>query len=283
MRNYPYDELPRYFVDALGIRTGYYEVGKGNGRPIIMLHGMSTSADSFREALHELGDELWVIAPDIPGFGYTGDASPYTMPHLLEWLAAFYAALDLPAAALVGHSFGGTLAGSFAATYPDDVTELLLVAPALLRAESYPNWLKKIGFGLRLVELGSAASQSKLWLKRQIRAPFYDAARQDDSVWQRRLQDYALSRASSSVIRATAYYYTRPFLPQIHHPTCLLWGENDTVLPIADCDTLAELLPNVQEVHKLPECGHVLPLEHQETFQAVTRRFLGNGRVETGD
>ncbi|MCP4426694.1 MAG: alpha/beta hydrolase [Chloroflexi bacterium] len=275
MPNYPYDELPRNFVDALGIKTGYYETGKRNGRPIIMLHGMSTSADSFREAMHELADELWLIAPDIPGFGYSENANPYTMPHLVEWLADFVAALDLPPAALVGHSFGGTLAGGFAAAYPDDVTRLLLTAPALLRAESYPNWLKKIGFGLHLVELGSVASQSKVWLRRQIRAPFYDAAKQDDSVWERRLQDYALSRASASVLRATAFYETRPFLSQINHPTCLLWGEDDPVVPVAECDALAELLPNVQEVHKLAECGHVPPLEHQEKFQEVTQRFLG--------
>ncbi len=275
MSNYPYDELPRYFVDALGVRTGYYEMGKRNGRPIILLHGMSTSADSFREALHELADELWLIAPDIPGFGYSDNAAPYTMPHLVEWLAAFRTALDLPPVALVGHSFGGTLAGGFAAAYPDDVTRLLLVAPALLRAESYPDWLKKIGFGLRLVELGSVASQSKLWLQRQIKTPFYDASLQDDSVWARRLQDYALSRASSAVLRATAYYQTRPFLPQINHPTCLMWGADDQVVPVAECDKLAELMPNVQETHKLPECGHVLPLEHQETFQGTMRRFLG--------
>lgn len=279
MRNYPYEELPRFFVDALGVRTGYYEVGRGNGRPIIMLHGMSTSADSFREALHELAGELWLIAPDIPGFGYSENTEPYTMPHLVEWLAAFRAALDLPPVSLVGHSFGGTLSGGFAVTYPDDVTRLLLVAPALLRAESYPNWLKKIGFGLRLVELGSVASQSKFWLKRQIRVPFYDADKQDESVWARRLQDYALSRASSSVLRATAFYETRPFLGQITQPACLLWGEDDPVVPVAEADMLAELMPNVQEIHKLVECGHVLPLEHQETFQEITRRFLGNSKV----
>ncbi len=276
MPNYPYDELPRYFVDALGVRTGYYTAGEPNGRPIVMLHGMSTSADSFREALHELAAELWLIAPDIPGFGYSDNTEPYTMSHLVEWLAAFCGELALPPAGLVGHSFGGALAGGFAAAYPDDVTHLLLVAPALLRAESYPDWLKKVGFSLRLVELGSAVSQSKVWLKRQIKAPFYDADKQDESVWARRLQDYALSRASSSVLRATAFYETRPFLPQITQPVYLLWGADDPVVPAAEADTLAELLPNVTAVHKLPQCGHVLPLEQQEQFQEIMRDFFGS-------
>lgn len=274
MPNYPYAEFPIQYVDALGIRTGYYTAGKPNGRPVVMLHGMSTSADSFREALHELSDDLWLIAPDIPGFGYSDDAEPYTMPHLVEWLAAFCEALDLPATAVVGHSFGGTLAVDYGLAYPEDVTRLLLVAPAVLRAESYPEWLKRVGFGLRLVEAGSLVSQSKLWLKRQIRVPFYDPHKQDDSVWERRLKDYELSRASSAVLRATAFYYIRPLLSELRQPTCLIWGENDPVVPIAEADELVQLLPNLQGVHKLAECGHIPPLEQQETFQGIVRDFL---------
>ena len=276
MSNYPYAELPRDFVDALGIRTGYYTAGEPNGRPVLLLHGMSTSADSFRETMRELGGEMWLIAPDIPGFGYSEHTEPYTMSHLVEWMAAFVDALDLPPAAVVGHSFGGTLAVDYGLSYPEDVTRLLLVAPAVLRAESYPEWLKKIGFGLRLVEAGSAVSQSKVWLNRQIRAPFYDPDKQDESVWARRLQDYELSRASSAVLRATAFSRMRPLLSELRQPTCLVWGEDDPVVPAAEADELAQLLPDVRQVHKLAECGHIPVLEQQAKFQEIARGFLGD-------
>jgi pimeloyl-ACP methyl ester carboxylesterase len=274
MPNYPYEEIPIDYVEALGIRTGYYMAGKPNGRPVVLLHGMSTSADSFRETLHELSDDLWLIAPDIPGFGYSDDTEPYTMTHLVEWLAAFCEVLDLPAAAIIGHSFGGSLAVDYGLAYPEDVTRLLLVAPAVLRAESYPEWLKKLGFGLRLVEAGSVVSQSKLWLNRQIRAPFYAPEKQDDTVWARRLRDYELSRASSAVLRATAFYYLRPLLSELRQPTCLVWGENDPVVPVAEADELMDLLPNIQCLHKLAECGHVPLLEHQDAFQGIVRDFF---------
>lgn len=274
MPHYPYPEMPRFFVDALGIRTAYYEMGKGNGRAILLVHGMSSSGDSFREAMHELADDFWLIAPDIPGFGDSADTRPYTIPHLVEWLAAFVAALELPPLALVGHSFGGTLAASFAAAYPDAVTRMLLLAPALLRSESYPRWAMRLVFGLRIIDLGFAAAQSKQMLSRHIRQPFYDAGRQDESVWARRRYDYERARASTDVLRASAFYHTRPFLPRLTQPTCLLWGENDLVLPVSDADTLAALLPNVKEVHKFSQCGHVLMLERQEEFQAIARRFF---------
>jgi pimeloyl-ACP methyl ester carboxylesterase len=274
MPNYPYAEMPRFYADVMGMRTAYYEMGARNGRPILLLHGMSTSADSFRETMHELAQDYWLIAPDIPGFGYSDDAFPFTMPHLVEWLAAFRTKLALPKAALVGHSFGGTLAAEFTLSYPEDVTRLFLVAPALLRAESYPYLVKKVGFALGMIDLGMAISQSTLWVKRQIKAPFYAPEKQDESVWERRLKDYDMARASADVIKATAFNHMRSRLGRIEQPICLVWGVDDPVVPVADADQLVDLLPNVTGMHKLAECGHAPILEQQEQVQTIARDFF---------
>ncbi len=84
MPNYPYAPLEKCSINALGIQTNYYTMGRRNDQPIIMLHGMSTSADSFRETMHESADALWLIAPDIPGFGPSDNTAPYTIHHLVE-------------------------------------------------------------------------------------------------------------------------------------------------------------------------------------------------------
>lgn len=273
MPNYPYPELPRFEIDALGIHTSYYELGQPNGRPIILLHGMSTSADSFRETMHELADEHWLIAPDIPGFGYTASTEPYNFAHLVEWLAAFRAARHLPRFALMGHSFGGTLAVTFAAAYPEDVDKLLLLAPAVLSSGGYPELVKRIGVGLGLIDLGSAVSQSKLWVRRQIKTPFFNPDSLDESVWDRRLIDYELARQSADVLKASAFHDLRPSLGKVSQPVCMVWGENDKVVPPTDAETLMAEFPNSQ-THLLPECGHAPMLEKQEEFQAIARRFL---------
>ncbi len=271
--SYPFPALPRFEVEALDIKTAYYAAGVANGRPLVLLHGMSTSADSFRELMHELAADHWLLAPDIPGFGYSSNTTPYHVPHLVEWLAAFQEALDLPEMVMVGHSFGGLLATQFALTYPEAVSQMVLVAPALLRAESYPELVKRVGFSLGLVNLGSAISQSKVWVKRQIKAPFFDPDKQDESVWQRRLQDYDLSRASANVLKATAFHSVRPSLSQIADPVCLIWGEDDPVVPVADADELAQLLLDVR-VHKLAECGHIPILEQRQAVAAIVREFV---------
>lgn len=275
MLNYPYPEVPRFELDALGIHTSYYEAGTPNGHPIILLHGMSTSADSFRETMHELADEHWLIAPDIPGFGYTASTTPYNFPHLVEWLAAFCEARHLPPVALLGHSFGGTLAVSYAVDYPDQVEKMLLLAPAVLASANYPEFVKRIGVGLGLIDLGSAVSQSKMWVQRQIKTPFYNPDLMHESVWARRLADYELARQSADVLKASAFHDLRPSLNNLHHEICMIWGENDTVVPPSNADQLAATLPNSQ-THLLPECGHAPMLEKQPEFQAIARRFLSS-------
>jgi pimeloyl-ACP methyl ester carboxylesterase len=271
-----YPEIPRYYTGAYDIRTSYYMAGQRNGgAPIVMLHGMSTSADSFREIMHELADTYWVIAPDIPGFGYSDNTSPYTIPHLVEWLADLHWSLHLPEMVILGHSFGGILATSFALTYPEEVRRLLLLAPAILSGGNYPELLKKVGIGLGLVDVGSAVSQSKLVVKRQIKVPFYDAGQFDESLWERRLKDYELARASADVLKATAFYNIRASLDKITQPTCLVWGENDPVVPPSDAEVLAETMPHTT-VHKLPECGHLPMVEQQAQFLTVARNFLSS-------
>jgi pimeloyl-ACP methyl ester carboxylesterase len=273
MPNYPYPEVPRFELDALGIHTSYYEAGKPNGRPIILLHGMSTSADSFRETMHELAAEHWLIAPDIPGFGYTASTTPYNFPHLVEWLAAFCQALHLPPVTLLGHSFGGTLAVTYAVDYPEQVVKLLLVAPAVLSSANFPEFVKRIGVGLGLIDLGSAVSQSKVWVRRQIKTPFFNPDSIDESVWDRRLADYELARQSADVLKASAFHDLRPSLTNLHHDICMVWGENDGVVPPGDAKQLATEFANSQ-THILPECGHAPMLEKQAEFQAIARRFL---------
>ena len=275
MLNYPYPEVPRFELDALGIHTSYYEAGTPNGRPIILLHGMSTSADSFRETMHELADEHWLIAPDIPGFGYTASTTPYNFPHLVEWLAAFCEARHLPPVILLGHSFGGTLAVTYAVDYPNQVEKLLLLAPAVLSSVTYPDFVKRIGVGLGLIDLGSAVSQSKLWVRRQIKTPFYNPDLMHDSVWDRRLADYELARQSADVLKASAFHDLWPFLSNLHHEICMVWGENDGVVPPSDAAVLAGQFPDSQ-THILPECGLAPMIEKQVEFQTIARTFLAS-------
>lgn len=266
-----YPQLPKSRVEALGVDTSYYSAGHQDNPAIVMLHGMSTSADSFRELMHQLADSYYLVAPDIPGFGYSENTDPYTMPHLIEWLASFVHEADIGPAQMLGHSFGGTLATGFGLEYPDDVEGLLLLAPALLVANSYPMWMRQVGKSLRLVDMGVAAS--RLLLERQIRVPFHDPDMMDESVWERRRLDYSLSRASAGAMNAAAFYDIRDRLTEISQPTAIIWGKEDPVVTVKHADRLVETIPSAEKF-VVENCGHVPMIEREEEVSEIIRAFL---------
>jgi pimeloyl-ACP methyl ester carboxylesterase len=261
-------------VEALGVKTAYVTAGEPDGRPIVLLHGMSSSADNYRETMHTLAESRWLIAPDIPGFGLSEETQPYTIVHLVEWLAAFREALDLPPMDLVGHSFGGALATSFALSYPEDVASLLLTAPALMAAVGYPEFVKKMMIWLQLPKAGTAVSQSQRIVQQSVRGSTFAPEQFDDDVWERRVLEYHHARSSAEVLKALAFYDVRPELPRLQMPVCIIWGENDPVLSVSDLDELETLLPQV-EVYRLPTCGHIVMLEKFEEFISIARGFWG--------
>jgi uncharacterized protein (TIGR00730 family) len=270
---YPYPELPREEVEALGIKTSYVVAGRPDRPLVLLLHGMSSSGDTFREVMHDLADDFWLIAPDLPGFGQSEDTEPYTLSHLVEWLAAFHEALRLPQMRLAGHSFGGALATSYTASYPGDVSRLLLIAPAVLAADMFPDFVKRAGISLGLVDLGASFSQSRAMVEQSGRS-FYDPDRIDDSVWERRLRDLEQSRAAGGVLKALAFQDLEPALRRLKQPVRVVWGQDDPVLPAAQAKRVGELLGDPSQVIVWDQCGHIPFLEKQEQFLDLSRVFF---------
>src|ERR1700722_10201030 len=58
-------------VEADGVRVFYREAGPADAPVVLLLHGFPTSSFQFRELIPRLADRYHVIAPDLPGFGFT--------------------------------------------------------------------------------------------------------------------------------------------------------------------------------------------------------------------
>ncbi len=267
--------IRRGIAEAAGVKTHYYEAGVGN-RCTLLLHGMSASADTFRELMLELARQYHVVAPDIPGFGDTADTEPFTFPHLADWLGALLAALDVTPVNLVGHSFGGALAVSYALNAPSEVSSLALLAPSVLRPGKYPEWLRSFArssLAERVLSLGVSAS--RLMLQRQMRAAFYDPSRFGPDMWQRHERDYKRARASAGVLRASAMHDMRSDLHAIAQRSCIIWGCEDPILDPADAQRLIELMPaSSTELHMLSQCGHLPHIEQREQVIEILSGFL---------
>src|SRR6185295_11422225 len=60
-----------HFIEADGVNVFYREAGPANAPVILLLHGFPTSSFQYRELIPRLADRYRVIAPDLPGFGFT--------------------------------------------------------------------------------------------------------------------------------------------------------------------------------------------------------------------
>ena len=122
------------FVDAGGNPQHIVEIGDaGNGPPVVLLHGAGANLEEMNLALGaRLAARHRVILVDRPGFGYSdrkrGDgSSPSDQAAVLRDI---FDRLGIERAILVGHSWGGTLALTFALDFPQRVAGLVLIAPA---------------------------------------------------------------------------------------------------------------------------------------------------------
>lgn len=271
-----YTPHTRVEIDTLGIHTTYYEAGDRPRPQLVLLHGMSASGDSFRELMHELAADYHLIAPDIPGFGYSHTTEPYTIPHLVEWLASLLDNLRMPEVYLLGHSFGGLVATAFALAYPHHVNRLVLIAPAILVLGKYPQWVRRWSqykTALSAMKLGNRMVTSKMWLDRQMRIQFYDATRHPEMVWERRKQDYQNARSTPDVLLAAASQNLSHRLPEIEPPTCIIWGRQDPILRASAATRLLNAIPHA-EAHLLDECGHVPQIEQLTQVTNIVQGFL---------
>lgn len=118
------------FVRIDGERIHYVE--RGEGRPILFIHGLGGTLHHMRRPLmEEFGDGFRLIALDRPGSGYSTRAAGRDgrLSEQARFIAGFIDELGLDRPLLVGHSLGGAIALRVALDYPDKVSGLALLSP----------------------------------------------------------------------------------------------------------------------------------------------------------
>jgi pimeloyl-ACP methyl ester carboxylesterase len=115
-----------YFVD--GLRLRYLEWGESSAKPIVLVHGFSSTAEAWIRVADVLHAEYHVIAPDLRGHGESewDRQERYSDDQLASDVHALVRQLGLRPFTLVGHSMGGAVAFTYAASYPEDVTRLVI-------------------------------------------------------------------------------------------------------------------------------------------------------------
>ena len=116
-------------IEADGVNIFYREAGATDAPIVLLLHGFPTSSFQYRELIPRLADRYRVIAPDLPGFGFTEVPAQrnyrYTFDALAGTITAFTEALALKKFALYVFDYGAPTGFRVAMAHPEQVTAIV--------------------------------------------------------------------------------------------------------------------------------------------------------------
>lgn len=226
----------------------------GEGPPLVLLHGLAGSARWWSKNIPALAEEFCVIAMDLPGFGDSHPGSGFDLHEAAGEVVEALDRLDIDRASVVGHSMGALVASGMAADFPDCVDRLVLVDAAVF---SFHRGLMRRTFGavgiLRSVPLG-----------------FYPTLVRDA------LRSGPLRIASATFQVLLADWTSK--LPSIVAPTLVVWGEDDSLTPMAIGERMVEEIPDA-ELAVIRDAGHNPMWDEPEEFDRVVLEFLLEGEA----
>jgi pimeloyl-ACP methyl ester carboxylesterase len=122
--------MPTYRTASVdGLKVFYREAGDPKAPTVLLLHGFPTSSHMYRELIPALADRYRVVAPDLPGFGFTDaperSSFKYSFDHLAEVIERFTEVLSLSRYALYVFDYGAPVGFRLAVHHPERITALI--------------------------------------------------------------------------------------------------------------------------------------------------------------
>jgi esterase len=260
-----------------GLRFHYRDWGEPSAPPLVLLHGYTSHARSWDTIARRLADRYRVLALDQRGHGESDRARVYHEQLLVDDLAALIDTLQLPSVALVGFSFGGTTAGSYAARYPKRVERQVLAEcfgagedPALI---AHLRAIRALPEAFDTPEEAAAAyrplapyapeAELRHWMREGL-------ARRPDGRWGWRYDPVLRGPGPPGRLNAEPDVFAAR-LADATCPTLLVVGAESFLAGPAE--RMVAAMPHLG-LARIPRAGHWAPLDNPDGFLEVVDRFL---------
>jgi pimeloyl-ACP methyl ester carboxylesterase len=266
--------------EIAGSRVNYVDIGAGERSPVVFVHGLGGQWQNWLENIPRVAQERRVVALDLPGFGLSEmPRERISVPGYARVVDALSDELGLGRVAMVGNSMGGFVASEVAIQFPQRVERLVLVSAAGISSASISRRpVLLAGRVAAAVAAYTAAQQA--WMAK--RPHTRHAALALVARYPGRLKpDFAYEAFFKGVgkpgfadaLRASLEYDFRERLPEIRCPTLIVWGENDSIIPVRDAEEFERLIPDSRKL-VMRDTGHVPMAERPETFNGLLLDFL---------
>jgi 3-oxoadipate enol-lactonase len=241
---------------------------QGAGDPVVLLHGLGSTANVWEPAVRALADRFTLLRYDLEGAGRSPSAGPLSVEGWVADLAALLDRHEIARARFVGHSLGTLILQHFAVRYPERVEKLALLgvnrAPPEARRQAVRERAAKVrAEGIEAIAdavVKGGLSPHTLAERPEVVAFVRELLLRQDA------EGYA--RSCEAMAAAVAVD------PEaIACPVLVIAGAEDQVSPPATGEGLAAELPDAKFV-LLQRCGHWLPIEQPAAVNAALGDFL---------
>lgn len=234
----------------------------GEGKPMLILHGWGSKSDRWLTVAELLAQKnIQCIIPDLPGFGQSQEPqTAWSIDNYVEWLYEFAEKIPVlnKSFALLGHSFGGTIAAKFSIKYNQKVEGLFLVAASCIRQKTSS---KKITYNFFHT------------IKIFHFFPFYETLRKYFYKIFLRKSDYLyVSGIMKEIYLKVIIDDLSQKLTSIKVPATIIWGDKDSLTPVEHAYLVHQKVHDSKLVI-IPGAGHNL---HSNNTEILAGKILEN-------
>jgi len=245
--------------------TRFRWLERGDGEPVLLLHGLMGEMDHWESTLDALGPYRRPMALELPIFD--PDLTEVSVPALADYVRRFMESLELTPAVVGGNSLGGHVALELALTHPGWVKGLILTGSSGLFERSFSHHVPH--------------QPTRAYVRERMEEIFYDPTLVTPE-WVESIRRIVTTRRTAlrvlQVARAAKRHNVEERLSQIGVPTLLVWGKDDRITPTDIAERFHAHIRGSQLVY-LPNCGHAPMLERPEAFNAAVAEWLVETRA----
>lgn len=237
----------------------YREIGEG--RPIIILHGLMGQLSNFQGVVNYFPEKGYkVVLPELPL--YTLSLIKTKVSSFAKYIAEFIEHKQYKDVILLGNSLGGHIALVTQKFHPENIAAMVLTGSSGLYENSMGgSYVKR---------------HSYEYVKEKAEDVFYDpkVATKElvDEIFET-ISDRAKVIRTLAIAKSAIRHNMSKDIPNINIPVCLIWGKQDTVTPPEVAEDFHELIPD-SDLFWIDKCGHAAMMEHPDKFNELLYAWL---------
>jgi 2-hydroxy-6-oxonona-2,4-dienedioate hydrolase len=235
-------------------------IEEGEGEPLMLLHGLFGALSNFNDLITHFSTTNKVVVPLLPLLEL--DLLHTSVGGLQKFVQRFIEHRNYNQIHLLGNSLGGHVALVYVLKHPERIKSLILTGSSGLFENGMGDSYPKRG--------------DKDYIRKKTQLTFYnpDLATEElvnevFEITNNRLKVIKIIALAKSAIRNNL----GEELSQIKQPTCLIWGNDDTITPPFVGKEFNRLIPN-SELYFVDKCGHAPMMEVPGEFNSLLDRFL---------